>query len=75
MLVAGTEGLVIVPVPDTKVHIPVPTIGEFPVTVTVDEQIVWSDPAFAVEGNGRIVICTSSDVEVHAWLVMIHLKV
>ena len=36
----GDEGVVIVPVPETSVHVPFPTIGEFPASEVKEEQIV-----------------------------------
>ena len=37
--------------PLTTVHVPFPTAGVLAARVVVDEQIVWSEPAFAVEGG------------------------
>ena len=53
-------GDVIVPVPETSVHVPVPTAGGFPASVVEDAQIVWSGPAEAVVGTGSRVMTTSS---------------
>ena len=57
-VVVGEDGLVIVPVPETKVQFPVPTDGEFPYIVNevISEQIVESTPAFANVGGVSTVI-------------------
>ena len=39
ILVVGDNELVIIPVPETKVHAPVPTPGEFAFIVVVGEEI------------------------------------
>jgi hypothetical protein len=56
----GLPGVVIVPVPLTNVHKPVPKPGEFPAKVAVVAQTVWSGPASEVTGAGSLVIVTSS---------------
>lgn len=45
------EGVVTDPVPDTTVHVPVPVVGEFPASVAVVVQTVWSGPAADVVGR------------------------
>ncbi len=50
-VVAGPVGLVIVAVPDTTDHTPEPCVGVLPLTVNVLEQLVWSVPAFAINGD------------------------
>ena len=52
-------GEVIVPVPETSVHDPVPAVGVFPARVAVVAQINWSVPAAAVR-FALISIITSS---------------
>lgn len=42
---------VMVPVPDTSDHVPVPTEGVFPAKALVPEQITWSAPAAALVGS------------------------
>jgi len=49
-----------VPLPEIIVHTPVPIAGRFPSNEDEVEQIVESIPAFAVVGNGSILIITVS---------------
>ena len=60
----GTVGVSAPEVADTKIHVPVPTIGVFPAMTTdkgaVVPQVVWSGPAWAVVGMGFTVITTST---------------
>ena len=45
------DGVVIVAVPETKLHIPVPTVGALPDSVKLPLlQFDWSAPAFEVVG-------------------------
>ena len=48
----GKVGFVIVPIPETKVQAPVPTVAALAFIVVVGEEIqsVWLEPAFAVVG-------------------------
>ena len=72
----GDVGVVIVAVPDTTDHIPVPTAGTFPASVDeVTLQRFWSGPALAAVGNSSTVITTSSVELAHEPFEMVHLKV
>lgn len=74
-----TKGLVMVPLPEIKVHNPVPALGAFPakvaVAVPVVAQRVWFGPAFEIEGAARPTITILSCDAVHGGLVILHLKV
>ena len=73
----GFEGLVIVPEPLIKVHVPVPVPEEAvsPESITLVPQTVWSDPALAVVGKLSEVTVISSIVGVHVPFEMVHLNV
>ena len=47
----GEFGLVIVPDPLTKLHVPVPTVGVLPARVAVEPHTDWSGPALDVVGG------------------------
>jgi hypothetical protein len=65
-VVVGLEGLVIVAVPETTVHTPVPAGGGlFPVTVVIAEQMVWFGLTTAFGGDVLRKIITSSEEGVH----------
>lgn len=68
-------GVVIVPEPPTRVHVPLPVPGVFPASVAVVAQIVWSDPAAAVVDVPLLVMITSSKDAVHGGLEIVHLNV
>ncbi len=51
MVVLFKVGVVILPVPETKVQDPVPTAAMFPFKVAVVAQTVWLIPAFEFEGD------------------------
>lgn len=68
----GDVGLVIVPLPETIVHKPVPTIGVLPFSVADDAQIIKSEPALAIVGNASTLIVTVSLDERHTPLEMVH---
>ena len=57
-VVVGLDGLVMVPVPEISVQLPVPTVGVFPVSVAVVplHGIVWLGPALATVGLRKTVI-------------------
>lgn len=46
-------GLVTTPVPETKLHVPDPTEGVFPLSVALVAQIVCEGPALAVVGKAE----------------------
>src|SRR3990172_9067266 len=71
----GEVVVVIVPVPEISVHIPVPTAGALPASVAVAAQIVWSTPALAVVGEALRTMLTSSNDEAQGELLVVHLKV
>ena len=62
---------VIVPLPETSVHDPVPTVAVLPARVAVVAHIVWSAPALAAVGLSLLVMVTSSDVAAQGALVMV----
>ena len=68
----GEEGLVIVPVPLTKVQRPVPIVAGFPANVAVVPHIVWLDPAAATVGAATPVMVTVEDEAVQGALEMVH---
>jgi hypothetical protein len=72
----GEPGLVIVAVPETTVHNPVPVTGVLPakVAVVTPQAGVISEPAFAAVG-AVLVITTSSVEAVQGALEIVHLKV
>ena len=47
-----------VPLPETKVQVPVPTMGIFPASVSNVEQVIWFVPAFEVVGISSLVMET-----------------
>ena len=53
IVVFGSVGLVIVPLPETKVQTPVPISGKFAFIFAIGEEIqsVWLEPAFAIVGT------------------------
>ena len=56
----GEPGVVMVPVPFTSVHVPLPTVGALPPSVAVVAQMVWLVPASAGVGGLSTVTVTSS---------------
>jgi hypothetical protein len=52
----GEEGVVMVPVPLTSVHVPDPTVAVFPANVAEVLHKVWLGPAFATVGVATPVI-------------------
>jgi hypothetical protein len=50
--VFGEEGVITLAPPATTVHNPVPIPGVFPFSDDDDEQMVESNPAFAIVGKG-----------------------
>ena len=71
---AGLFGVVIVPVPLTSVHRPVPTVGVFPANVVlVISHRFWLAPALDVVGVCQNVTWASV-LDVHAPDVIVHLR-
>jgi hypothetical protein len=61
--------------PLLTVHVPVPTEGVFAAIVAkLFTQIVWFGPAFAVVGLRLNVTVTSSELDVHGLLDIVHLR-
>ncbi len=71
----GLVAVVIVAVPVTTVHNPVPLVGVLPARLDVVAQIVWSAPAFEAVRPPLTVIITSSVDEVHPVFAIVHLNV
>ena len=59
----GELGELIVPVPETNVQFPVPTVGVFPARVAVVAQTIWSAPAWALLGVLVLVMVILSILE------------
>ena len=68
-------GEVIVAVPETNVHDPVPAVGVLPASVAAAAHTVWSAPALAIVVLPFLVITTSSEDATHGALDIVHLKV
>src|SRR5687767_2836324 len=69
----GEEGLVMVPLPVTSVHSPVPVTGTLPFSMAEFVQMTWSVPALAEVGDASRVIVTVSE-EKQTPLVMVQAK-
>src|ERR1044072_1060613 len=70
----GEEGVVIVAVPVTTLHAPVPVPGVLPASVKLPLlHLLWSGPAFDV--IKAPLVSTTSSVDVQPPLVIVHLKV
>src|SRR5438477_9632168 len=68
----GLLGVVIVPLPLTKLHVALPAVAVFPASVAVlVSQKLWLGPALAVVGVSDRVIATASaaSVQVPLWIV------
>ena len=75
IVVVGECSAVIVAVPDTTVHVPVPIVAVFPAkVVVVTLHKCWSVPAFAVVGAGPTVKSISSVDTGHVPLLIVHRK-
>ena len=68
----GEEGVVTIPLPETSVHTPVPTVGVFPAKVAVEAQTVCVVPAFDTEGNGSRVTNTLTVEDGQTPFVILH---
>lgn len=77
MVEFGKVGLVIVPLPDTKVHIPVPMAGVLAVIVVVGEEIqsVCVVPAFDDVGISFTRIETVDELAEHGLFEIVHSKI
>ena len=71
----GELGAVIVPLPLTKLQMPVPTVGVFPANVVVAVHNDWSGPALAVVGAASIVTIFVHVLEQPFASVMVMVKV
>ena len=71
----GWVGEVGVPVPFSRVQVPVPVVGVVAAKVLVVEQMVWSGPAFAGLGGASTVMVTVSAVVGQTPLEMVQMKV
>jgi hypothetical protein len=76
MVLVAERELVIVPLPETFIHRPVPEVGMFPARVVdpVLTQIVWLGPAFEMEGSGIPVIVTFEAEAGQGKFVILHRK-
>jgi hypothetical protein len=72
--VVGEFGLVIAPVPESKVHTPVPTLGVLAIKVAVVEQIVCVTVVIIALGIAETTIATVEVDGGHAPLEMLHWK-
>jgi hypothetical protein len=70
---AGLEGVVIVPAPLTRLQVPLPIVGVFPVSVAEVPQTLWLFPASDVVGAKLIVRLEPLSVPVVAGLLPITL--
>jgi hypothetical protein len=70
----GEEGVVIVPAPLIKLHVPVPVVAVFPAKVAVVPQTVWGLPATDVVGAADTFIVTVEELGVHGGLLIVHWK-
>ena len=71
----GWVGVVGVPVPLSRVQVPVPVVGVVAAKVLVVEQMVWSGPALAGLGGASIVMATVSEVVGQTPLLIVQMKV
>lgn len=65
--------LAIFPVPDIRVHCPVPLTTALAARIQESTQMFWSAPALAVEGVGTMIILTILLVAEHPLAVTTHL--
>jgi hypothetical protein len=68
-------GVVMVAVPVTTVHAPVPLVGVLPARVAVAAHTVWSAPALEAVSPPLTLMITSSVEDVQGELLIVHLKV
>jgi hypothetical protein len=76
MLLVGERELLITPVPDTRVHEPLPTVGLLAAIVVVGlkAQIVWFGPALANDGAAFVVIVIFETEEAQGELLIDQVK-
>lgn len=76
MVVLGRSELVIIPPPETRDQVPIPTVAVLADIVTdpVLMQMVWLDPALAVDGKGLTTMVTLDVEGGHTPLVIDHLN-
>lgn len=74
IVVLGNVGFVIIPVPETNVHKPVPTVGVFAVIIVVDVviQSVWVGPALDTVGISFTNKVTVEIDDKHGGFEMVH---
>ena len=65
-------GVVIVAVPLTSVHNPVPSTGTFPLSVAVLPQTFADTPAFDAVGEATLVMVTCAELAVHGAFEIVH---
>lgn len=77
IVVTGDKEFVMIPLPETKDHAPLPTVGVFAAVVILDEegQTVWDGPAFDIVTSGFIVIVTFEEDGVQVLFVIVHAKI
>ena len=71
----GEDGVVMLAVPETMVHKPVPSAGTFPASVATVSQRSWSGPAFEAVGVAATIIFTSSLTDAHGGSLTVHRRV
>ena len=76
MDVVGESEFVIVPLPDNKVHDPIPTVAEFATMVVVGDEIqsVCEDPAIAVVGTSFTSMETVEEEGAQGAFAIVHAK-
>mgnify|MGYP001592676019 CR=1 FL=1 len=71
IVVAGLVGVLIVPLPESNVHTPVPTIGVLAAMIApAVTQTVWFGPADEIDGTAFVVMVMLAVDEVHGGLLI-----